>query len=98
MTTTENDLNFNVDEAASLLLALSLPVRLKALRLMAEREWDVKSLADALGATQSSMSQHLSLFRRLRIVTTRKDRQWIYYSAPSRDVQIMLDLIDTLER
>lgn len=98
LTETKSDFDFDAEKGASILFAFSLPVRQKALRLMAEREWDVSSLADALGISHASMSQHLSIFRRLKIVTTRRDRQWIYYSAPSNEVRVMIELIDFLER
>lgn len=41
-------------------------------------------LVDALDISQSSLSSHLQICRQVKMVTTRKESRWIYYSLSTR--------------
>ncbi len=67
-------------EAAALLKLLANENRLLILcRLALEREMSVNDLADAVGLSQSALSQHLAKMREEGLLATRRDAQTVYY-------------------
>lgn len=89
-----SELKFDAVEAAALLALLSNPSRLKILDFITKAEWSVVELADAVGISQSALSQHLAKFRNARVVEARRDAQNVYYSCSSQDI---LKVMATLE-
>jgi ArsR family transcriptional regulator len=59
--------------------ALADPTRLRVIAALRHRELCVCELCDALEATQSTLSTHLTLLRDAGITRTRKQGKWIYY-------------------
>ena len=77
------------DDASELLKALANRHRLLILCQLAEGERSVGQLAEFLGIRDSTVSQHLALLRRDRIIAGRRDGQTIWYrieSEPARNV------------
>ena len=77
------------DLASELLKSLSNRYRLLILCRLADGEHSVGQLADFLGIRDSTVSQHLALLRRDKIIAARRDGQTIWYrieSQPARDV------------
>jgi ArsR family transcriptional regulator, virulence genes transcriptional regulator len=73
-------LKANAGDAADFLLLLANSKRLLILcELMAEREMSVGPLADAVGLSQSALSQHLAKLRDEGLVETRREAQTIFY-------------------
>jgi len=70
-------------EAARLLGALANERRLAILCELVNGERSVGTLVEAVGLTQSALSQHLAKLRAAGIVTTRRDAQTIYYRLAS---------------
>ena len=67
-------------EAARLLKLLANENRLLILcRLVAERELSVGDIADAVGLSQSALSQHLARMREEGLVATRREAQTVLY-------------------
>lgn len=89
------ELQANARRAAPLLRAMSNPSRLVILCQLAEGERSVGELEEAVGISQSGISQHLAVLRREQIVATRRDKQTVYYSLASADV---VALMATLHR
>ena len=77
------ELNAKAAEAAHLLTALANRHRLAILCAPVEGERSVGALVDAVGLTQSALSQHLAKLRAAGIVATRRDAQTIYYRLAS---------------
>lgn len=70
-----------MEYAANLFSALSDPIRLRCLALMAkEGEVCVCELTHALQAAQPKISKHLATLREAGLVTDRRDAQWVLYS------------------
>lgn len=86
---------FDAEQSASLLDLMAHPGRLRVLKLITQREWDVTSLAAAVNLSQSALSQHLSKLRTGKLVETRRDAQTIFYSSKHEAV---LKILATLER
>jgi ArsR family transcriptional regulator, arsenate/arsenite/antimonite-responsive transcriptional repressor len=59
--------------------ALSDPTRLRILNLLRQGELCVCDLVDVLGVLQPAASRHLSYLRKMGLVRTRKEEQWVYY-------------------
>ncbi len=76
-------------DASELLKALGNRHRLLILCQLIEGERSVGQLAEFLGIRDSTVSQHLALLRRDRIIAGRRDGQTIWYrieSEPARNV------------
>lgn len=68
------------EEVADVLRALANKRRLLILCKLAEQgEANVSSLAEAVGLSQSALSQHLARMRAEAIVSTRRESQTIFY-------------------
>lgn len=74
----------------------SHPVRLAILDSFREGEKTVSSLVNETGATQSTVSQQLSLLRKLGIVSPRRDGRRVYYRLVDRRVLKAYDLVDAV--
>jgi ArsR family transcriptional regulator, virulence genes transcriptional regulator len=77
------------DMASELLKSLSNRYRLLILCRLSDGEHSVGQLAEFLGIRDSTVSQHLALLRREKIIAGRRDGQTIWYrieSAPARAV------------
>jgi ArsR family transcriptional regulator len=82
-------------EAARLLAALANESRLAILCKLLDGEHSVGTLAEAVGLTQSALSQHLAKLRGAGIVATRRDAQTIYYRLASQAAaSVMATLAD----
>lgn len=68
-----------LDVASETFRMLSDRTRLHLLWLLAQGEADVTALAEATGASRTSISQHLAKLRFARMVETRKDGRRVYY-------------------
>ena len=72
------------EEQAAIFAAFSDPTRLKLVHLLAHQEVPgamcVNALADALGVTQSAVSQHLRILKNIGLVTGERRGYRIHYS------------------
>ncbi|MBN2113090.1 MAG: winged helix-turn-helix transcriptional regulator [Acidimicrobiia bacterium] len=64
---------------AKLCATLSNANRLRMIEVLKHGEASVGAIAEAVGCTLSSASQHLRLMRDAKVVTARKDAQTVYY-------------------
>ena len=69
----------HIDQAARALKAMSHPLRLKILCVLGDKEVSVQDIVDAVGTTQSNISQHLAILRDKEVLLTRKDANRVYY-------------------
>lgn len=80
-------------EASRFLRALANEKRLLALCQLMGEERSVGSLAEAVGLSQSALSQHLTRLREDGMVATRRDSQTIYYRLADRRIEAMIGLL-----
>ncbi len=92
------DIEKNVDQAASLLQAMSNPKRLLVLCILADGERSVGALAELVDLSQSALSQHLARLRDDGFVTTRREAQTVYYSVSGKEVEAVLGALHSLYR
>lgn len=68
-----------IETAARALKAISHPLRLKMLCVIGEGEVCVQDIVEAVGTSQSNISQHLAILRDKGVLLTRKDANRVYY-------------------
>ncbi|WP_127519865.1 metalloregulator ArsR/SmtB family transcription factor [Mesorhizobium sp. Z1-4] len=86
-------LSQSAEEAAELLSAIANANRLMILCNLLNGEMAVLPLAEAVGMSQSALSQQLSKLRALKLVSTRRQGRTIYYSVASDKVSRVLALL-----
>ena len=81
-------------EAAEFLRVLANPHRLLILcQLVIERELSVGQLVEAVGLSQSALSQHLAKMREDGILATRREAQTVFYRIADRNAARVLALL-----
>ena len=69
----------HIELAARALKSIAHPLRLKILCVLGEEEACVQEIVDAVGTSQSNISQHLAILREKGVLVTRKDANRVYY-------------------
>jgi DNA-binding transcriptional ArsR family regulator len=69
----------HIETAARALKAISHPLRLKILCVIGDEEVCVQEIVEAVGTSQSNISQHLAILRDKDVLLTRKDANRVYY-------------------
>ncbi len=69
----------DIEQASRSLKAISHPLRLKILCTLGDREISVQDLVEAVGTSQSNISQHLAIMRDKGILVSRKDANRVFY-------------------
>ena len=67
-------------EAAELFKILSVDKRIEIIELLKKEPMSVNALAEALGVTQSAVSQHLRVLKGAGLVKGERQGYWIFYS------------------
>ena len=79
-----------IERTAHAMRAIAHPLRLKILCVLGEHEMRVRDIVEAVGTSQSNVSQHLAILREKRILKPRKIGNHVYYSVID---QRMLQLV-----
>ena len=66
--------------------ALSSGLRIEILDLLAQSEQSVEVLAQTLGQSAQNISQHLQVLRQTKLITSRKDGNFVMYRVTSDDI------------
>ncbi len=69
----------HIETAARALKSIAHPLRLKILCVLGDQEVCVQDIVDAVGTSQSNISQHLAILRDKGVLLTRKDANRVYY-------------------
>ena len=69
----------HIELAAHALKAIAHPLRLKILCVIGHQEFCVQDIVEAVGTSQSNISQHLAILREKGVMVTRKDANRVYY-------------------
>jgi ArsR family transcriptional regulator len=69
----------HIEQAARALKAMSHPLRLKILCVLGPEEVSVQEIVDAVGTSQSNISQHLSILREKGVLRSRRDANRVFY-------------------
>jgi rhodanese-related sulfurtransferase len=71
---------------AQMTKALSNPHRLEVLDLLAQGEKTVEAIAEEINASVANASQHLQVLKQARLVSTRKQGHFVFYSLANPSV------------
>jgi DNA-binding transcriptional ArsR family regulator len=82
-----------IERMALAMRAIAHPLRLKILCVLGAHELSVQDIVEAVGTSQSNVSQHLAILRGKSILSRRKDANHVYYSVSD---QRTLHLIATM--
>ena len=66
--------------AAELFKVLSVDRRIEIIELLKKKAMSVNAMAQALGVTQSAISQHLRVLKAAGLVTDERQGYWIFYT------------------
>lgn len=69
----------HIEMAARALKAIAHPLRLKILCVLGGQEACVQEIVEAVGTSQSNISQHLAILREKGVLLTRKDANRVFY-------------------
>lgn len=87
------DMDKVAGEASELLMAMANAKRLMIMCHLLEGESTVNALAERVGMSQTAVSQQLAKLRALRLVSTRREAQQIFYSLASDNVERVLETL-----
>jgi rhodanese-related sulfurtransferase/predicted transcriptional regulator len=76
--------------------ALSNAKRLELLDLLVQRESSVEDLAEALGLSIASASQHLQILKTAKLVEVKRVRTYAFYRLAGQDVYRLIESLRTL--
>jgi ArsR family transcriptional regulator len=82
----------NIREASAAMQAMAHPLRLKILCLIGSQECSVLEIVEAVGTSQSNISQHLAVLRDHGILAPRKEANKVYYRIGDARVLKMIAL------
>ena len=85
-----DDMQSAAAEACRLMKVLSNPDRLMLLCQLSQGEHNVGELEAALGITQPTLSQQLTVLRDEGLVLTRREGKHVFYSLDSRPAQAVI--------
>ena len=69
----------DIREASDALKAMAHPLRLKILCLVGQHELMVQDIVEAVGTSQSNISQHLAVMRERGLIASRKEANKVFY-------------------
>ena len=69
----------DIQEASDALKAMAHPLRLKILCLVGQNELMVQDIVEAVGTSQSNISQHLAVMRERGLLASRKEANKVFY-------------------
>ena len=88
-----DELEIHADQAAAMLRSMGSKWRLLVLCNLVHGEKSVGDLQRIIGLSQSALSQHLAVLRRMKLVQIRRSAQTIYYRLSGREVTAILNTL-----
>lgn len=82
----------NIEQAASAMQAMAHPLRIKILCVLNGGELMVQDILEAVGTTQSNVSQHLAILKSKNVITSRKEATKVFYRIDDARILRMITL------
>ena len=83
----------HIELAAHALKAIAHPLRLKILCVIGDREACVQEIVEAVGTSQSNISQHLAILRDKGVMVTRKNANRVYYRIGNERILLLIGMM-----
>lgn len=98
MNALENSINLpsreeDLNRTTQSIKAMAHPLRLKILLSLNDHEASVNTIADAVGTSQSNISQHLSIMREKGLLTSRKVSNQVFYRIDDSRTLSLINMI-----
>ncbi len=82
----------NIEQAASAMQAMAHPLRIKILCVLNGGELMVQDILEAVGTTQSNVSQHLAILKSKKVIVSRKEATKVFYRIDDARILRMITL------
>jgi ArsR family transcriptional regulator len=82
-----------IQRVADILKAISHPLRLSIVCLLADGELSVNEICRAIGTSQPNVSQHLTQLSNNRLLLSRKQANKVYYSLFDQRLKAIIGLL-----
>ena len=82
-----------IELAARAMKAIAHPLRLQILCVLGNEQVSVQDIVEAVGTSQSNISQHLAILREKRILRSRRDANRVYYSISDRRILKLIGMM-----
>ena len=86
----------DIREASEALKAMAHPLRLKILCLVGHEELMVQEIVEAVGTSQSNISQHLAVMRESGLLASRKEANKVFYRIEDPRILKMIGMMREL--
>lgn len=83
----------HIEKAARALRAMAHPLRLKILCVLGSSEVGVQEIVNAVGTSQSNVSQHLAILRDKGVLRARKDANRVFYRVGDERTLQLLEMM-----
>lgn len=83
----------DIKEASEALKAMAHPLRLKILCLVGQHELMVQEITEAVGTSQSNISQHLAVMRERGLLASRKEANKVFYRIEDPRILKMIEMM-----
>lgn len=74
------ELDYLFDQVAGYMQLFSEPTRLRIMHTLCDKECSVNEVVEAIGATQTNVSRHLTAMHKARVLARRKEGTTVYYT------------------
>lgn len=78
--TDQAELDYLFDQVAGYMQLFAEPTRLRIMHTLCDKECSVTEVVQAIGATQTNVSRHLSAMHKSRVLARRKEGTTVYYT------------------
>lgn len=85
-----------MDAKVKLIHGFTHKIRLQILENIKDEEKTVSEIVDHLGASQSTISQHLACLRECGLIVRRQEGKYVYYTIKNEHIHHLLTIFDTL--
>ncbi len=87
------DKDEDILQASMAIKSIAHPLRLKVLCVLGDQEVSVQDIVEAVGTSQSNISQHLAILRDKGVLCTRKDANRVYYRISDQRTLKLVELM-----
>lgn len=78
--------------------ALADETRLRILMLLKEKELCACQIIECFNLSGATVSKHLSILKRAKLITSRKDGRWVYYKLVDLKNEVIKDSIELVQK
>lgn len=82
----------HIDQLGDFFKILGDPTRLKILSALLQSEMCVGTITEVLEMSQSSVSHQLRTLKRARLIKSRKEGKWVFYSINDDHVKTIIEM------